>query len=523
MTSNSIVRAIKHEKLALIAVTAVTLLAGMLVILSLPDKYVSEAKILIERQDTFIQTEPPLGSGEMVDRRLQLIMGTVLSTDSIKAMLVENKLAPEDVSGEALEEASEAFRRHAELTVDNVPVINQYTGKSGMYAQGINIAYEHEDPQVAFDVAESLTKRVLDANRSKGESAAEFQGDFLAEQHKEARERLAAVREEIAQLKNENSLYLPELQPLAIRRYEEIEDQRVRAEGTIAQLNRDLDDVRGELSTSSAEAYVLAPDGTRILGADEQLRLLEAEYARATSRYGPDHPELVRLKSEVEALRAFTKSSDGSGVEAELQESRKQLSAARERYSEDHPDVLALHRQVARLEATVAAAAAAGAPRTSSATNPAYNRIKIREQSIVDSITREKQGVAALDAELNAVKMQLARMPAVEKNLDALTQKAESAQAVYEGIDADLQRLSLSAGMQQADLLDRFILLERPRLATAPSKPARILLTAVLAVLAGTGGLLTAMLLHLYRDRIEGTDDVEELVTLPVYAIPKLT
>jgi uncharacterized protein involved in exopolysaccharide biosynthesis len=392
-----------------------------------------------------------------------------------------------------------------------------------MYAQGIDVAYEHEDPQAAFAVAESLTQRVLDANRTKGESAAEFQSTFLAKQHEATRERLASVREEIAELKNENSLYLPELQPLAIRRYEDLEDQRVRAEDTIAQLNRDLDDVRGELSTSSAEAYVLGPDGTRILGADEQLRLLEAQYARATSRYGQDHPELVRLKSEVEALRAFTSSSDASGVEAELQESRRQLSATRERYSEDHPDVLALRRQVARLEATVAAAASADAPRTSSATNPAYNRIKIREQSILDSMTRERQRVAALEAELDAVKTQLARMPAVEKNLQALMEREESARAAYEQIDTDLQRLSLSAGMQQADLLDRFILLERPRLATAPSKPARMLLTAVLAALAGTAGLLTAMLLHLYRDRIEDTDDVEQLVTLPVHAIPKLT
>lgn len=523
MDSKRIVRAIKHQKLAVTGVTAGTLLAGMLVILSLPDKYISGAKILIERQDTFGQTELPAGGGEIVDRRLQVIISTVQSTDSIKAMLVENGLASEDIAGEALEEAAEDFRRQTELTVDNVPVINQYTGKSGMYAQGIDIAFEDEDPQVAFDVAQSLTKRVLDANRGKGESAVEFQREFLAKQHEAARARLAAVREEIAQLKNENALYLPELQPLAIRRYEETEDQRARAQDAIAQLNRDLDDVRGELATSSADAYVLAADGTRILGADEQLRLLEAEYARATSRYSADHPELIRLKSEVQALRAFTSSSDGSGIEAQLQEARARLSIARERYSEEHPDVLAQRREIARLEAAVAANPAAAPRATSSATNPAYNRFKIREQSITDAITRETQRVAALDSQIEEIKVQLARMPVVEKSLDALTQKEQSARAVYEEIDADLERLSLSAGMQQADLLDRFILLERPRLPTAAAKPARSLLAAVLALLAGTAGLLTAMLLHLYRDRIEDTDDVEELVTLPVYAIPRLT
>jgi hypothetical protein len=114
-------------------------------------------------------------------------------------------------------------------------------------------------------------------------------------------------------------------------------------------------------------------------------------------------------------------------------------------------------------------------------------------------------------------------MPVVEKNLDALVQRQKSVQATFEEIDAESERLTLSAGMQQADLLDRFILLEPPRLPTSPSKPQRKLLAVVLTLLSGAAGLLTALLLHLYRDRIQDPDDVEELVTPPVYLIPRLS
>lgn len=515
--------ALANQRREALIVAGSVLAAGLLVILSIPSKYVSGSRILVERQDTFVQTEHPgAATADTMDRRLQVIISTVLSTESIKSILVERGLVAGEISDEALEDSVKAFRRQADLSIHSVPVINQYTGKSGMYSQGIEVAFEDTDPQVAFDVAQSLTKHVLDANRGKGETAVEFQRTFLAKQHGVALERLSTVRGEIAEFKNENALYLPELQPLAIRRYSELEEQYARTEDNIAQLNRDLDDVRGELSTTSLDAFVLRADGSRILGSEEQLRLLEADYARATSRYGPDHPEVVRLRSELEGLRAYTSSSETSGIEAELQEARRRLSAARTRYEELHPEVQALGREIRRLENALAGGANTEAPKNvSSATNPAYNRLKIREQSIQDSITRERQRLAALSAERDAVEAQLARMPVVEKDLAALVQIEKSAQATFEEIDAERERLALSAGMQQADLLDRFILLEAPRMPTSPSKPQRKLLALVLTLLAGTAGLLAAVLLHLYRDRIQHADDVEQLVTVPVYLIPK--
>lgn len=524
LDTKTVLRALKRQKLEFIAVTAITLLAGLYVIVSLPSIYVSTAKILIERKNMFTQAEQSAGSSDSLGRRMHLIMSMVLSTESIRNMLVDHGLAPSDISGRDLDEAREAFLRNANLTFDNVAVINQYTGKSGMYSQGIDISFQDEDPNTAFVIAQSLTDRVLDANKSKGEMAVEFQRSFLIERQRASSERLSKAREETAAFKKENAFYLPELQPLAIRRYEEIEVQERRTQDSIAQLNRDLDETRGQLATSSADAFVLAADGTRILGADEQLRLLEAEYARARARYSRSHPTVTRLRSELEALRQHTGGGRTSGIEADLQEARRELSTVRNRYSDGHPDVQALRNDIARLEDLLTDRVTTSRPKkTSSASNPAYNRLVIRQRSILDHIGREKQKLVSLERQREDVKTQLGRMPAVDRDLEVLIQKQERAETTYEEIDAELEKLALSSGRRQADLLDRYIVLETPRLPSAPSKPPKKLMLLVLGLLSGIAGFLTALILHLYRDRILDSDDVEELLDLPVYMIPKCT
>lgn len=525
LNSNTVLQALKRQKMAFLSVATLSLMAGLFVIFSLPSIYVSTATILIERKDMFAQSEQSSSAADSVGHRMHLIISMVLSTESIRDMLVEHDLIDPNISGQDLDQAREVFREKAELTFDNVAVVNQYTGKSGMYSQGIRVSFEDEDPQTAFAIAQSLTDKVLAANKSKGEMAGEVQRLFLLDRHRAASERLSKVREEIAAFKNENATVLPELHGLTIRRYEEIEDEEQRTEENIAQMNRDLDEVRGQLATSSADAFVLAADGTRILGADEQLRLLEAEYARARARYSQDHPTVLRLQSELQALTAHTASGGKtSGIEADLQVARQELAAAQQRYSEDHPDVVALSRDVSRLESLLANRIATSRPKdASSASNPAYNRLIIRERSILDQMGRDQRKLDSLAGQLDDVKALLSRMPTVERDIETLTQKLERAEMNYDGIDEELEQLALSSGRRKADLLDRYIVLEPPRLPSAPSKPPKKILLLVLIMISGLAGLLTALLLHLHRDRILNPDDVEALVDLPVYMIPKCT
>lgn len=519
-----IVQAIKHQKWFLVLTVVLLGGGGAFGIASLPDVYESGARILVERRGLFSETEMMTGAAQdNVSRRLHAIASLVLSTNSLHQIMQDHDLVNDDLPPEDLDSAIQDFREKAVLDFDNVAVVNQFTGKAGMYSQGLKVAFEHTDPDVAFGVAKTLTDRVLAANRGKGEADVEFRRTFLTEQFTAASEKLTASKQAIAKFKNENALFLPEVHALTIRRYEEIETQSSRIEDSVARLRRDLSDVRGELGTTSADAFVLAADGTRILGSDEQLRLLEAQYARAKSRYTDNHPQLIKLESELEGLRRYVSGADTTGIEADLQQARKELASAKQRYGDQHPDVRALVRRTEMLASLLAQRQSVERPtQPKDSSNPAYNRLLIREKGIIDDIALERQKYAGLQTELATIKDQLARMPTVEQELDTLLQRQEAANTRYEEIEVELEQLDLSVGMQQADLLDRFILIEPPRRPFAPAKPPKKLLAGLLGLLALAAGLLAALLIHMYRDLILDRNDIAELVDLPVCMIPKL-
>ena len=208
----TIISAIKFQRKELIAVSLLTLLAGLYVIWSLPGIYVSGSSILVEREGLFSEVEERSGNDNL-SPRMHAIVSTVLSTDSITQMLQEHDLVDPAATPEDIHNAIEDFRDDANLEFDNVAIINKYTGKSGMYSQGLNVQFEHENPETAFAVAQSLTNAVFESNKGKGERAVEFRRSFLEKEYDLALQKLNEAKEQVASYKNENALYLPEVHP----------------------------------------------------------------------------------------------------------------------------------------------------------------------------------------------------------------------------------------------------------------------------------------------------------------------
>ena len=194
----------------------------------------------------------------------------------------------------------------------------------------------------------------------------------------------------------------------------------------------------------------------------------------------------------------------------------------RQSYGSEHPDVVALNRKISELRGLLRNAPNAAASRApSESSNPAFNRLLIREKGIVDDIARETRKQRSLRTELDGIQNQMGSMPEVEQQLETLLQKQVVAVAAYEEIEAELDELTLSSGRRQADLLDRFLLIEPPRLAFAPARPPKKLLLALLGMLSVCAGLLAAVLVFYFRDRIIDSGDVEDMLDLPVYIVPR--
>src|SRR5437899_5748621 len=101
---------------------------------------------------------------------------------------------------------------------------------------------------------------------------------------------------------------------------------RDRADSEIKDLDREISSLderkfylEGQLAQMKPNPPLISAAGDRILDSDERLKALQAQYASLSGVYSGSHPDIVKMRREIEALKKET----GSG--ADSQEQAKQL------------------------------------------------------------------------------------------------------------------------------------------------------------------------------------------------------
>ncbi len=545
--------ALRYEKLWFVGILAAIFLAGATIIRMLPDIYTAKSEILLQRDSTMTTENSGLSvstAEQDLSFRANEIIKTAMTNENIAVILNKYNLVEEDQTkpsvirslvsrasallrldrltkdasaNQKLMQAIEEFRDNTEFTFDTITVANQVNGIEADYSLGLSVEHKSRAPKLAYRIARELTRLVLGTNKSKlmREDSGRFV--YLQNQYRAARGKLSRADEAVAGFKDNNALYLPGLHANAIDRYDDLEEALVQVEDDLVYLARRRNEAKADMATSSKDAFLYAADGTRILGPQEQLMLLQTEYAEKAARYNSIHPELIRLRNETEALTKHVRLLDTAGLEAELRQAHEALSTKRERYSGSHPDIIALSAEIDQLERQVDQAQAQNVPAsTSTPTNPEYARLVTRLEGLRDEINSRTERREQIYMEMAAVEDQLERIPYVEQKLNILKRNRHLAKIQHNAIEENLVRIKLDKGMRSADLLDRLVLLEPPTIPVTPSAPQKRVLLAVLLVLAVSAAYFFAVLLYWYRDRICNSDDLKRLVDEPVYLIPLL-
>ena len=485
----------------------------------LPDVYESSATVAIERADDYVFEKESTDS-EALSQRVHLVRSSVLRRENVLALLQEHGVLPPEATEEERLQAVARFRDAASIEFDNVSVVNPYTGKLGLLLLGLAIAYRDEDPERAFDLNSALLDDVLGGIRRSAAPVADQTEAFLSSELRTSLDRLAGIGERIADFKNRNSLYLPALYPVAVRRLDELDAQIERGRQDLAQLRRDRGTTVADLAMSSPEALMFSNDGTRIESPGERLEQLRIARASALAGYAPRHPEVVRLNREIEALSGYTGAGDTRALEVQLEQTQARQTTLRERYSPEHPDVLSAAREIARLQGALDAAA--DAPRESSTpSNPAYNRLLARQASIDEEVARETRRLEQLEERRAEVQEQLAGMPAVEEELAELMRLQGREEQAYAELERQLTASELGSNMRGADLLERFVVVEPPRTPLDPVAPRRKFLLALLTLFALCAATGAALLQLWRRDAIWDPEGLGELARGPVVLVPR--
>jgi len=496
------------------------LLVGLVAIFLWPNRYQSTATILIEDPEIPPGLVPTTVT-TMAARQVQYINQRVMTRTNLAQIIEKFDLFPEKRKYLPTLLMVPDVQKDISINVIDAPLQQGNARQAVSQTIAFQVGFEHEDPSIAQKVANELVSLYLAENvRSRTEQTAQTSQFMQAEV-----ERLdAAVRDiegQIAAIKKENKGALPEERAFNLQLMQ-------RADTELSEIDRQIKDAEqsriildAQLAQLEPMAAMMLPDGRGVAPPADQLRALESQLAMLEGRYSEDHPDVVRTRRDVEALRKEVgEGVDPKDTEARITELKAQLATARERYSDEHPEVIRLQRQIGSLEASLAAQASRPTTQRSvrEPNNPAYIQVQAQRAALDAKIVSLRAQRAQVQAKLAGYEHSALQTSDVERQLSALQRRLVTTSENYKAARDRLFVAQMGETMETQSKGERFSLVEPPDLPLVPSSPNRPVLLVLLLVMVLAVGLGWPQLADALDGSINSARAVERVAGAPPLA-----
>ena len=451
---------LKRRYLYLIIPFIVVLTVSIGVSVFMPPVYQSSGTIMVESQqipDSFVQSTVT----SFADERIGVITQRVMIRENLLRIIDKFNLFGDDRSSIPASQLVARMRSMISVEIIRADVLGQ--SRNGRTSIAFTISVEHNNPSLAFSVANEFVTLFLDENLKNRISRASETTDFLDNETLKLKEELEAIENQVADFKQVNSSALPEHLDLRI-------NQRERA----VRAAEDID-----LSIKTLES---------------QKSILEIDLSSISYNSGNGQSQ-ISLNPEQELAK----------LEAQLLEKSTVYGAS-------HPDILSLNRKILQLKEKIAENGGEGAATQELIGDPVSAKIRARIQAIDDTIAT--QIALKTDIEQNIVELEqtIIQTPQVERGLRALNRGYENALVQYESIKAKLMDAQLSESLEEEKKAERFLVLEPPVLAETPVRPDRKKIMALGFFLAIAAGVSAIFLIETIDGSIYGMARLTEAV-----------
>jgi polysaccharide biosynthesis transport protein len=518
---------LRRRKTLLLAVTLGALLLSLLVAMLLPSVYESTATILIEQQEIPEDLIRSTVTG-YADQRVQVISQRVMTTANLTEIIKKFNLYAKERDSEPLEVIVQNMRDDdIKMELVNADVMDPRNGQPNRATIAFTVSYRSKSADLAQRVANELVSLYLSENiKSRTQSAAEA-SNFLTREAQHLRDVIVDSETRLAVFKEKHFDRLPDL----LQVNTQILDRTEQEVGDINRQIQSLDDrrimLRAQVSQVKPSGALISETGERILGSSDRLKVLQSEYIAAAGRYQPDHPDVLRLKREIDALREVASGGHVSGngeVGLQITRLRADLAAARKRYSSSHPDVRKLQRELQNLEAAGRQASVARIKTSggySTTDNPAYVEVRAQLDAVEADIRAARERKVEMQLKVEELEQRLMQSPQVEREYRELMRDYESAQAKYQEITHKQMEAKLAENLETARKGERLTLIDPPLLPEKPSSPNRPLIAILGSVLSLAAGFGSTFLAESLDSRVHSSRDIARLLgVMPLSAIP---
>ena len=529
---------LRRRRRAFFLAAAAVLLLAILAAIFWPPRYSATGVILIEQQELPADLVRSTVSS-YASQRIQVISQRVMTTENLAGIIQRYNLYADLRKRHPREEVIKRMRSDTTLQMISADVIDPRDGRPTKATIAFSISYSSPSPELASKVANELVSLYLQQNIESRQQSSRDAAVFLTGQSARLDKEIKELQAKIADFKEKHADELPELTQLHLQEMQHAQDEIRDTDAQLRSLDQQITYLDAQLAQINPTAQVYSSTGERVQSPADRLKYVRTEYARALAIYSPDHPDVRRLKREMEGLEAAAAADSNTvnaNVEAnddrrQLEEAQTQLASARQRYSPDHPDVVRLERLVSSLQSRVGgekstAAAASSVPDESSiakpvngADNPPYIQIQAQREASINQVQALRRKRGELQATLSGLERHLANTPGVERDYTVMLRDLESAQSEYR-----LERLKQNEAQTAENLEverkgERFTLIEPPFPPEEPASPNRRLIL-IFGLVAALGlGVGMVALLEATDGSVRGRHDLEQLLAMPPLAM----
>lgn len=507
-----------------IGVAIPILLGAILLAFKLPPIYRSEASILIEQ--AAVPGDIVASSiTSYVDEQIQVVTQRVLANDNASKLIEHHDLYATERETAGMGTAISRLKDDFYLESIRAEVFDQRRGRATNLTFMFVVGFQNTDPLVAQQVTQELAQLYLAENSEFRTEKATETTAFLQQESVRLAQEISEMELRMADFKDQHASALPGQTALNTQTLDRTERELTDIEQEIRDLRSRRQILMSELQTINPYATVLANDGEPILGTDQRLAELRRQYLELSSRYGPEHPDVVRTKREIDAILgsgSATETSDDIKAQIAVLEIRRDQLL--DRYSAEHPDVRSLQRTIDELEEKLTSSSdgnAYGGSRSSSLKNPEYLQYEVQIETVTDNLAAAETRRAQLIQRREGLIQDISKAPRIEQEWLALNRGYESARAEFDEIKRRVTESRLSERLEAESKGQRFTLVSDAGLPSQPIEPNRVAIIFLGAVLAIGAGIGLAALFDALDSSIRGASDLgRHFAVRPIATIP---
>jgi len=449
--------------------------AGYVATRVLPARYTSETKVLVDEPIVSAEYVKPVVS-EDLNLRITSMKAQILSGPRLQPIIEKFNLYPDLRATTQMGDLVDKLK--GAVDVDML----QPTPGSWGRAPGFHIKVTYDKPQLAQQICSEILSVFMEQNALRRMEQTQKTHQFMGKEVLEAKANLDKQDAKLAEFKRQFIGSLPDEEQSNLGLLQGLNTQ---LEATTQSLNRvQQDKAINESLLSQQEASWKSAMTGGMQNPDtmeQQLVVLQDQLSNMLMRYTPDYPDVIKLKSQIEALKSRMAADPGAkpatpSVSTKLREPA-QLVQLRTRIQQDELNIVELTKRQ----------------------NSIQERIRLIEGRVQAS-------------------------PMVEEKYKDLTRDYQTAQQIYNDLLKKQSDSSIATDLESEKASEVFRILDPPNYPLSPSFPKPLVFIgggfgAGLALAVAILYLLAMLDQAMYSER-----DVENCLKLPVLvSLPRLS